>query len=206
MPIANKAGPLYKRSLRTGPGMPLGDRVVVKPLPILAETASGLTIPDSGKERGYAGRLLLAGDEAAEKLYAKGVEIGDEVWYGKFAGVIETWERIVGKDNLSCPHDGAWDLVPKDDKQWSGIEGRDPSDSDQQLRACRACGTLRLSDRVIFIRGEDILVSVELLERLEAGVMSRKRGKNADGSLNYYIERAPERPDKYEYDNGKDGK
>jgi chaperonin GroES len=66
---------------------PLDDRVVVEP--VEAETAGGIVLPDSAKEkpqRGHVvaigpGKLLESGQRATPAL-----SIGDEVIYGKYSG------------------------------------------------------------------------------------------------------------------------
>ena len=63
---------------------PLADRVVIEPKPAETQTASGLYIPDTAKEKPQQGTVVAAGpgkkDEAME------VKVGDVVIYGKYAG------------------------------------------------------------------------------------------------------------------------
>ena len=63
---------------------PLADRVLIEPKEAEAQTASGLYIPDSAKEKPQQGKVIAAGpgkkDEPME------VKVGDEVLYGKYAG------------------------------------------------------------------------------------------------------------------------
>lgn len=74
---------------------PLADRVVVEPKAAETQTASGLYIPDTAKEKPQQGTVVAAGpgkkDEAME------VKVGDVVIYGKYAGTEVTVE---GKDYL----------------------------------------------------------------------------------------------------------
>ena len=63
---------------------PLADRVVIEPKPAETQTASGLYIPDTAKEKPQQGTVVAAGpgkkDEAME------VKVGDIVLYAKYAG------------------------------------------------------------------------------------------------------------------------
>ena len=63
---------------------PLADRVLIEPKEAETQTASGLFIPDSAKEKPQQGTVLAVGpgkkDEPME------VKVGDEVLYGKYAG------------------------------------------------------------------------------------------------------------------------
>lgn len=63
---------------------PLADRVLIEPQEAQKQTASGLFIPDTAKEKPQQGKVLAAGpgkkDEPME------VKIGDTVLYGKYAG------------------------------------------------------------------------------------------------------------------------
>jgi len=68
---------------------PLGDRVVVKPLPMEERTKGGIVLPDTAKEKPQKGevvavgpgRLLDNGQRVAIDLKA-----GDKVLYSKYAG------------------------------------------------------------------------------------------------------------------------
>ncbi|MGQ9498357.1 MAG: co-chaperone GroES [Desulfotomaculales bacterium] len=68
---------------------PLGDRVVVKPLPMEERTKGGIVLPDTAKEKPQKGevvavgpgRLLDNGQRVAIELKA-----GDKVLYSKYAG------------------------------------------------------------------------------------------------------------------------
>jgi len=68
---------------------PLGDRVVVKPLPMEERTKGGIVRPDTAKEKPQKGevvavgpgRLLDNGQRVAIDLKA-----GDKVLYSKYAG------------------------------------------------------------------------------------------------------------------------
>ena len=68
---------------------PLGDRVVVKPLPREEMTKSGIYLPDTAKERPQEGTIIAVGpgrqtDEG--KVLAMTLKVGDKVLYAKYAG------------------------------------------------------------------------------------------------------------------------
>ncbi len=67
---------------------PLGDRVVVKPLPAEEKTASGLFIPDTAKEKPQRGTVVAVGPGRVENgtKIEMSVKEGDTVLYGKYAG------------------------------------------------------------------------------------------------------------------------
>lgn len=194
--IISKPRPLFRRELKLAPAQPLGERVLVREFPIESMSEGGLEMPETARQRYFAGTLIAVGDQAADKLWDLGVEIGDEIWYGKYAGLIEEWHHIVGKDKHRCPHDGAWELVPKDDPRWQEI-GAAPNDN-MKLRACRACETLRVTERIVVLSVDDLVVDVDLQLRLEQGDMKRVRNEDAEGRTRYQIERLGNRGDSFE--------
>lgn len=195
--IVSKANPLFRAGLKRAPGHPIGDRILVRPLPVMKQSEGGLLIPDNAKERQFAGILIAAGDKAADVLWDYGIDQGDEVWYAKYAGVIEEWQHIVKEGtDPSCPHDGSWDIVPSGDKRWDVIKA---PDVDMQLRSCRTCGVLKLSERVNVMSVDDILMDIDLQARLEAGTYKRTRAATEDGKTRYLIERNEGAKDQWEY-------
>ncbi len=79
---------------------PLGDRVVVKPLPREEMTKSGIVLPDTAKEKPQEGEVLAAGpgkmlDDGTRE--AMDVKVGDKVLYAKYAG---TEFKVEGDDLL----------------------------------------------------------------------------------------------------------
>lgn len=192
----NSPRPLFRRDLRQAPGLPLGNRVLVREFPPESKSEGGLEMAEVAKQRYFAGTLIAAGDQAADKLYDLGVELGDEVWFGQYAGLIQQWQHIVGDlDVRDCHHEGAWDLVPREDHRWR-FAGT--PDDNRSLRACRGCGTLKLTERVIVMSVEDLCVNVDLQARLEAGHMRRVRGQDAQGRTRYVIVRMVDSGDCYE--------
>ncbi|MEW6725787.1 co-chaperone GroES [Desulforudis sp. 1088] len=68
---------------------PLGDRVVVKPLPMEERTKGGIVLPDTAKEKPQKGEVVAVG---SGKLLENGqrvaidLKVGDKVLYSKYAG------------------------------------------------------------------------------------------------------------------------
>ena len=69
---------------------PLDDRIVVKPNEAETQTASGLVIPDTAKEKPQQGTVLAVGPgkraEASGELIPLGINVGDVVLYSKYGG------------------------------------------------------------------------------------------------------------------------
>ena len=94
---------------------PLADRVVIEPKAAETQTASGLYIPDTAKEKPQQGTVVAAGPGKKDEpttvpccgtVVAAGpgkkdepmeVKVGDVVIYGKYAG---TEVSVEGKDYL----------------------------------------------------------------------------------------------------------
>lgn len=77
---------------------PLGDRVLIQPLPAEEKTAGGIIIPDTAKEKPLKGKVIAVG----KGIDGKGlnVQVNDVVLYGKFAG---TEINLEGTDYLIIP-------------------------------------------------------------------------------------------------------
>ncbi len=70
--------------------IPLGDRIVVKPLENDEETTGGgIIIPDTAKEKPQEGEIVAVGPgkllDSGERQ-APSVAVGDKVLYGKYSG------------------------------------------------------------------------------------------------------------------------
>jgi chaperonin GroES len=70
--------------------VPLGDRIVVKPLENDEETTGGgIIIPDTAKEKPQEGEIVAVGPgkllDSGERQ-APSVAVGDKVLYGKYSG------------------------------------------------------------------------------------------------------------------------
>jgi chaperonin GroES len=83
---------------------PLGDRVVLRPIPGEEMTRSGIVIPDTAKEKPQEGSILAVGpgrildDGKREQI---DVRAGDKVLYAKYAG---TEFKLEGEDLLIISH------------------------------------------------------------------------------------------------------
>ena len=80
---------------------PLDDRIVVKPNEAETQTASGLVIPDTAKEKPQQGTVLAVGPgkraESTGELIPLGISVGDTVLYSKYGGTEVT---VAGDDLL----------------------------------------------------------------------------------------------------------
>jgi len=67
---------------------PLGDRVLIKPLPAEEVTKSGIVIPGTAKETPGQGEVVVLGNGKIKdgKTHAFSVKKGDKVVYSKYAG------------------------------------------------------------------------------------------------------------------------
>ncbi|MBM3153721.1 MAG: co-chaperone GroES [Chloroflexi bacterium] len=68
---------------------PLGDRVVVKPIPKEEVTKGGIVLPDTAKEKPQEGKVLAVGPGKLTedgKRIAMDVKVGDVVIYAKYGG------------------------------------------------------------------------------------------------------------------------
>ncbi len=68
--------------------IPLGDRVLIKPLESEQKTASGIIIPDSAKEKPQEGEIIAVGSGKYidGKLMPLEVKVGDRVIFSKYGG------------------------------------------------------------------------------------------------------------------------
>lgn len=89
---------------------PMGDRIVIKPLPQEEKTASGLYLPDNAQEKPMRGEVLAVGPGKVSddgKTVKMEVQVGDKVLYGKYSGT-------------EIKHDGE-DLVIMQEREVLGI-------------------------------------------------------------------------------------
>ena len=75
---------------------PLNDRVLIKRIDSITQTAGGIIIPDNAKEKPVEGVVVAAGPGKTEdgKLKALEVKAGDKVLFRKFAGTEVTIEGV----------------------------------------------------------------------------------------------------------------
>ncbi len=79
---------------------PLSDRVLIEPVAAETQTASGIFIPDTAKEKPQKGTVVAVGK--GSKDHEMTVKAGDTVLYGKYAG---TDLKFEGKDYLIMRED-----------------------------------------------------------------------------------------------------
>ena len=68
---------------------PLNDRVLIQPLEAESTTAGGIVLPDSAKEKPIQGKVVAVGAGNVNDDGSRcelGVKVGDQVFYGKYAG------------------------------------------------------------------------------------------------------------------------
>jgi chaperonin GroES len=79
---------------------PLGDRVVIEPSEGEEQTAGGILLPETAKEKPQQGTILSVGPgrrDDSGKLIAMDVKVNDKVLYAKYAG---TEIKVEGKKVL----------------------------------------------------------------------------------------------------------
>jgi chaperonin GroES len=84
---------------------PLGDRVIIKPLPQEEITKGGVYLPDTAKEKPMQGEVIAVG---TGKILENGTKVpmevkqGEKVLYGKYSGTevkIEGEEYLIVKES-----------------------------------------------------------------------------------------------------------
>lgn len=159
------------------PCAPEADRILVLPDPPEEETIGKLEIPEIARMQASSGRILDAGLKARDVMYDNGQEIGDTIWYGKFAGVWEEWDHIVklGKKK-DCKH-----------AEWS----RAPSENGFRKEgfSCDECGAIRRREPVLIMNVGDICGNVSKAARIREGKMSIEYGVTAEGRTQHYVPR-----------------
>jgi len=79
---------------------PLGDRLVIEPTEQAEQTASGIFLPETAKEKPQEGTVVAAGPggrkEGGERIVMD-VKVGDKVLYARYSG---TNIKLNGKEYL----------------------------------------------------------------------------------------------------------
>lgn len=68
---------------------PLHDRIVIRRDPEMTQTAGGIYIPDTAREKNQSGTVVAVGKGKADehgKITPLEVKVGDRVLFGKYAG------------------------------------------------------------------------------------------------------------------------
>lgn len=85
---------------------PLSDRVLVEPVAAETQTASGIYIPETAKEKPQKGKVVAVG--GGKKDHEMTVKVGDTVLYGKYAG---TELKLEGTEYLMMREDDILAIV-----------------------------------------------------------------------------------------------
>lgn len=85
---------------------PLSDRVLVEPVAAETQTASGIYIPETAKEKPQKGKVVAVG--AGNQDHKMTVKVGDTVLYGKYSG---TDLKLDGTDYLMMREDDILAIV-----------------------------------------------------------------------------------------------
>ena len=85
---------------------PLADRVLVEPIAAETQTASGIYIPETAKEKPQKGKVVAVG--AGKKDHEMTVKVGDMVLYGKYSG---TELKLDGNDYLMMREDDILGII-----------------------------------------------------------------------------------------------
>jgi chaperonin GroES len=92
---------------------PLGDRLVVEPVEQEEQTASGIFLPETAKEKPQQGKVVAAGPgarkESGERIDLD-VKVGDTVLYAKYAG---TTIKLTGTEYLILKESDVLAIVEK---------------------------------------------------------------------------------------------
>jgi co-chaperonin GroES (HSP10) len=146
---------------KESPAATLGERIIVRQMPPeTMSTGKILHIPATATIRPFRGLIIGAGDQACDKLYDAGVERNDEIWYGKYTGVVEDWQHLIVEGSGECAHD--WSFIPIDTP-------------DSQARLCSSCGAIMVVEPMVLMNVNDIVADVDLQSRIEAGEVIRYR-------------------------------
>lgn len=92
---------------------PLHDRLVVKRVAEETQTAGGLFIPDSAKEKPARGVVVAVGEgkrDDAGKRITPDVSKGDEILFGKYAG---TELKLEGEEHIVLREDEVLAILSK---------------------------------------------------------------------------------------------
>lgn len=147
----------------------IGERVIVRQLPDQSKSRV-IHLPQDARERSSQGVIIAAGEQAAKRLWARGIERGDWIWYGKHAGVWEEWEHWIDGGEDGCDHDFEW--INADVK-------------DTRARFCTRCKGTLVNEEILVMNEKDVFGSIDLAVRIERGEVRRKL-VDAIGSEPYF--------------------
>lgn len=90
---------------------PLSDRILIKRVEGQELTAGGIYIPEAAKEKAQIGQVLAVGPgkaDTAGKLITPAVKVGDQVYFGKYAGT-----EVMSQEFLVIREDEILGIVEK---------------------------------------------------------------------------------------------
>jgi chaperonin GroES len=93
--------------------VPLGDRLVIKPVVQEEVLASGIVIPDTAKEKPQQGEVIAAGpgrlDDDGKRIQMD-VKVGDRILYAKYTGQEIKIDRdeliVISEKDVLCKVEG----------------------------------------------------------------------------------------------------
>lgn len=152
-----------------------GHRILVRPDPPIEESEV-IIKPEAYQYLPNKGVLVAAGMAAMDTMWDHGDELGDTVWWGKFAGVIEEWDHIEDetKAGKGCEH------------VWVAQASSHPKNRKWK---CNDCDSTRVAEHMLVMNADDLLANVSLQRRLERGDVKLLRGATPDGRTRHYLER-----------------
>ncbi len=145
----------------------VGERCLIRADPPRKKTIGGIELPAGSQLRPFTGTVRDAGLQARDKMHDHGIKIGDRVWFGKFAGVVEEWDHIIEGDHT----------LPDDAYDWA-FESAEPGEVTKYV--CRKTGAVRAIEPFVVLNVDDLLASQELAERLRAGQVEYMKGAAVD--------------------------
>ncbi len=90
---------------------PLGDRIVVKPIPREDKTKGGILLPETAKEKPQEGKVLAVGPgtllDSGERVKID-VKAGDRVLYSKYGG---NEIKINGEEYVILREADVWGVI-----------------------------------------------------------------------------------------------
>ncbi len=148
------------------PALPENDRIMVLPDAPKKTTEGGIEIPEDAQRHANYGVVVAAGLKASDVLHDHGGRIGDRIWFGQYAGVIEEWDHIIKAGKKRCKHD--WARAP---------EMFSPRRTGYRCK----CGAVRMQEPLLIMNVEDILANVTKAERVRSGETILVCGATAEG-------------------------
>ncbi len=90
---------------------PMGDRIVVKPIPQEDKTKGGIFLPETAKEKPQEGKVLAVGPgtllDSGERVKID-VKVGDKVLYSKYGG---SEIKIDGEEYVILRESDVWGVI-----------------------------------------------------------------------------------------------